>query len=184
MKQLPRPQQALEKKADDMVIVRHSGEKRLATDVDGRGPKVRMTKKQWRVLSPRDDLGLPGLFAGPPGHYGSAVTVLYQRKMYCPALYSAAVPSAEEFMGFSQIMKQLDAVVSSENELFWQQPPITVWVVTWRCLEITSIWCIKDWEFVVFLSSTRTLYSKKCRRDQLATPRAHMAMPSEPHGNA
>ena len=72
--------------------------------------------------------GLPGLFSGPPGHYGNALTVLYQRRMYCPALYSAAVPSAEEFMGFCQIWKELDAIVSSENALFWQQSPITVCV--------------------------------------------------------
>ena len=62
--------------------------------------------------------GLSGLFYGLPGQYGNAFTVLYQRRMYCPALYSAAVSFAEEFMGFCQIWKELDAVVSSENALF------------------------------------------------------------------
>ena len=46
MKQLHRPQQASGKKADNMVIARLSGEKRLATDMDGSTPKFRMTKKQ------------------------------------------------------------------------------------------------------------------------------------------
>ena len=71
-----------------------------------------------RVSRPATIHGFPGLFSGPPGHYGNALTVLYQRRMYGPALYFAVVPSAEEFMGFSRIWRQLDAVVSSENVLF------------------------------------------------------------------
>ena len=102
-----------------MVSAPNSGEKRLAIDMDGSTPKFRMTKKQCKRSSrPATIHGLPGLFSGPTGHDGNALTVLYQRRMYCPALYSAAVPSAEEFMGFCQIWRQLDAVVSSENALF------------------------------------------------------------------
>ena len=35
-----------------------------------------------------------------------------------------------------------------------------------------------------FLSIMWTLYSNECHRDYIALFRDHMAMPSEPHGNA
>ena len=55
--------------------------------------------------------GLPGLFLGPPGYYGIAFTVLYRRTMYCPALYFAAVSSAEEFIGSKKPYIQIAPVI-------------------------------------------------------------------------
>ena len=79
MKQLAKAQQISETDVATMVFARLNNEKRMATDMAGSAPKFRMTKKQWRVRSPRDNARpsgpfsrLSGLMAMPSETHGNA----------------------------------------------------------------------------------------------------------------